>query len=212
MQRKLPAQRSAHADGRRRLAQELALQKQQLHGAQKVGIRHVRKAFNEVLKELESKGKKPLNRVALGAMIEVPAAAIALDGMIGELDFISIGTNDLIQYLIAVDRVNQEVAHMYDPCHPAVARTINQIIQTAHKRNKRVCICGEIAADSRMLPVLLGLGVDALSVTPRMYLRVKNNIRNLNFENCSDLAQAALLMGSSAEIRQLIDNNKNEDS
>ena len=63
-----------------------------------------------------------------------------------------------------------------------------------------------------MLPVLLGLGVDALSVTPRMYLRVKNNIRNLNFENCSDLAQAALLMGSSAEIRQLIDNNKNEDS
>lgn len=175
-------------------------------------VRHVRKAFNEVLKELESKGKKPLNRVALGAMIEVPAAAIALDGMIGELDFISIGTNDLIQYLIAVDRVNQEVAHMYDPCHPAVARTINQIIQTAHKRNKRVCICGEIAADSRMLPVLLGLGVDALSVTPRMYLRVKNNIRNLNFENCSDLAQAALLMGSSAEIRQLIDNNKNEDS
>lgn len=175
-------------------------------------VRHVRKAFNEVLKELESKGKKPLNRVALGAMIEVPAAAIALDGMIGELDFISIGTNDLIQYLIAVDRVNQEVAHMYDPCHPAVARTINQIIQTAHKRNKRVCICGEIAADSRMLPLLLGLGVDALSVTPRMYLRVKNNIRNLNFENCSDLAQAALLMGSSAEIRQLIDNNKNEDS
>ena len=63
-----------------------------------------------------------------------------------------------------------------------------------------------------MLPLLLGLGVDALSVTPRMYLRVKNNIRNLNFENCSDLAQAALLMGSSAEIRQLIDNNENEDS
>ncbi|OUO57572.1 phosphoenolpyruvate--protein phosphotransferase [Candidatus Avelusimicrobium gallicola] len=176
-------------------------------------VRHVRNAFEQVLKEFEAKGKKPVNRVGLGAMIEVPAAAIALDGMIQLLDFISIGTNDLIQYLVAVDRVNQEVAHMYDPCHPAVGRTINQIIQTAHKRGRKVSICGEIASDSKMLPLLLGLNVDALSVTPRMYLRVKNNIRNLNFENCSDLAQAALLMGSSEEIRNLIEqNDKNEDS
>ena len=176
-------------------------------------VRHVRAAFNKVLAEFEAEGKKPVNRIALGAMIEVPAAAIALDGMISQLDFISIGTNDLIQYLVAVDRVNQEVAHMYDPCHPAVGRTINQIIQTAHKRGKRVSICGEIASDAKMLPLLLGLEVDALSVTPRMYLRVKNNIRNLNFENCSDVAQAALLMGSSEEIRSLIEqNNKNEDS
>ena len=176
-------------------------------------VRHVRNAFNQVLKEFEAQGKKPVNRVGLGAMIEVPAAAIALDGMIQLLDFISIGTNDLIQYLIAVDRVNQEVAHMYDPCHPAVGRTINQIIQTAHKRGRKVSICGEIASDSKMLPLLLGLNVDALSVTPRMYLRVKNNIRNLNFEICSDLAQAALLMGSSEEIRNLIEqNDKNEDS
>lgn len=176
-------------------------------------VRHVRAAFNKVLAEFEAEGKKPVNRIALGAMIEVPAAAIALDGMISQLDFISIGTNDLIQYLVAVDRVNQEVAHMYDPCHPAVGRTINQIIQTAHKRGKRVSICGELASDAKMLPLLLGLEVDALSVTPRMYLRVKNNIRNLNFENCSDVAQAALLMGSSEEIRSLIEqNNKNEDS
>ena len=176
-------------------------------------VRHVRAAYDQALKEIEAEGKKPVNRVALGAMIEVPAAAIALDGMIHLLDFISIGTNDLIQYLVAVDRVNQEVAHMYDPCHPAVGRTINQIIQTAHKRNKKVSICGEIASDSKMLPLLLGWGIDALSVTPRMYLRVKNNIRNLNFETCSDLAQAALLMGSSEEIRNLIEqNNKNEDS
>ena len=176
-------------------------------------IRHVRNAFDQVLKEFESQGKKPVNRVALGAMIEVPAAAIALDGMIHLLDFISIGTNDLIQYLVAVDRVNQEVAHMYDPCHPAVGRTINQIIQTAHKRGKKVSICGEIASDAKLLPLLLGLDIDALSVTPRMYLRVKNNIRSLNFETCSDLAQAALLMGSSEEIRNLIEqNDKNEDS
>ncbi len=176
-------------------------------------VRHVRAAFNAVLKEFESEGKRPVNRIALGAMIEVPAAAIALDGMIGELDFISIGTNDLIQYLVAVDRVNQEVAHMYDPCHPAVCRTINQIIQTAHKRGKTVSICGEIASDAKLLPLLLGLEVDALSVTPRMYLRTKNNIRNASFNMCSDLAQASLLMGSSDEIRNLIEqNDKHEDS
>jgi len=176
-------------------------------------VRHVRAAFEQVLKEFAEQNKYPVNKIALGAMIEVPAAAIALDGMINDLDFISIGTNDLIQYLVAVDRINPDVAHMYDPCHPAVARTIHAIIQTAHKRGKRVSICGEIASDTKMLPLLLGLQVDSLSVTPRMYLRVKNAIRNLNFDTCSDLAQAALLMGSSEEIRNLIEqNNKNEDS
>ena len=175
-------------------------------------VRHVRTAFDQVLEEFAKEGKKPLNKIALGAMIEVPAAAIALDGMINDLDFVSIGTNDLIQYLVAVDRVNPEVAHMYDPCHPAVGRTIHNIIQTAHKRNKPVSICGEIASDSKMLPLLLGWQVDSLSVTPRMYLRVKNNIRNLNFEHCSDLAQAALLMGSSAEIRKLVEENQYENS
>lgn len=173
-------------------------------------VRHVRQAFNRALQEIAQEGKHPVNKIALGAMIEVPAAAIALDGMIGELDFISIGTNDLIQYLIAVDRVNQDVAHMYDPCHPAVARTLNLIIQTTRKRGKPVSICGEIASDAKMLPLLLGLNIEALSVTPRMFLRVKNNIRNANFEHCSDLAQAALLMGSSEEIRKLIEQN-NED-
>lgn len=175
-------------------------------------VRHVRKAFDQVLQDFDSEGLKPMNKIALGAMIEVPAAAIALDGMINELDFISIGTNDLIQYLVAVDRVNPEVAHMYDPCHPAVGRTIHNIIQTAHKRSKEVSICGEIASDARMLPLLLGWHVDGLSVTPRMYLRVKNNIRNLNFEHCSDMAQAALLMGSSAEIRNLVEDNHHENS
>lgn len=175
-------------------------------------VRHVRKAFEETLQEMAKAGKKPKNKIALGAMIEVPSAAIALDGMINELDFISIGTNDLIQYLVAVDRVNPEVAHMYDACHPAVGRTIHSIIQTAHKRGKSVSVCGEIASDPKLLPLLIGWGIDGLSVTPRMYLRVKNNIRHLNFEYCSDLAQAALLMGSSAEIRQLVEKNNYEDS
>ena len=175
-------------------------------------MRHVRAALDKALAEFEQEGKRPLNKVSLGAMIEVPSAAIALDGMIADMDFISIGTNDLIQYLVAVDRVNPEVAHMYDPCHPAVLRTIHQIIQTAHQRRKTVSICGEIASDEKMIPMLLGLGTDILSVTPRMFLRVKNRIRNLNFEACADAAQAALLAGNSEDIRKLIEQNQDEDS
>lgn len=176
-------------------------------------VRHVRAALSAVLEEFEKEGKKPVNKIALGAMIEVPAAAIALDGMIADIDFLSIGTNDLIQYLIAVDRVNPEVAHMYDPCHPAVLRTIHQIIQTAHQRGKQVSICGEIASDVKMVPMLLGLEADTLSVPPRMFLRIKNRIRNLNFESCSDNAQAALLASNSEDIRSLIEQqNQDEDS
>ncbi len=176
-------------------------------------MRHVRDALNEVLAEFEVKGKKPINKIALGAMIEVPSAAIALDGMIGDMDFLSIGTNDLIQYLIAVDRVNPEVAHMYDPCHPALLRTIRQIIQTAHQRGKEVSICGGIASDTKMIPMLLGLEVDTLSVPPRMFLRIKNRIRNLKFEACSDAAQAALLAPTSEDIRNLVEQqNQDEDS
>lgn len=175
-------------------------------------IRHVKKAFQQVLEAFAAKNLVPVNKIALGIMVEVPAAAIALDGMINEIDFLSIGTNDLVQYLVAVDRENPQVAHMYDPCHPAVLRTIHQIIQTAHQRGKKVSICGEIASDPKIVPMLLGLEVDMLSVPPRMYLRVKNRIRNLNFESCSDMAQAALLMGSSEEIRSLIEQNKDEDS
>lgn len=175
-------------------------------------MRHVRAALYQVLAEFEKEGKKPINRIALGAMIEVPSAAIALDGMISEMDFISIGTNDLIQYLVAVDRINPEVAHMYDPCHPAVVRTLHQIIQTAHVRRKSVSICGEIASDDKMIPMVVGLGTDVLSVAPRMFLRVKNRIRNLNFEACADMAQAALLAGNSEDIRKLIEPNTDEDS
>jgi len=175
-------------------------------------MRHVRAALNEILAEFEANGKKPINKIALGAMIEVPSAAIALDGMISEMDFISIGTNDLIQYLVAVDRINPEVAHMYDPCHPAVVRTLHQIIQTAHQRHKSVSICGEMASDEKMIPMVLGLGTDVLSVPPRMFLRVKNRIRNLNFEACADMAQAALLAGNSEDIRKLIEPNTDEDS
>ena len=163
----------------------------------------VKKVFQEVLTQLAEAGTQPRIPVKLGAMIEVPSAALTMDGILPEVDFISIGTNDLIQYILAVDRVNQEVAALYDPYHPAVLRTINFIMQAARKKGKPVSICGEMASDPEMVPFLVGMGVDILSVTPRMFLRIKNTLRNLNFKDCANLAQAAILLTSSKEIRKL---------
>ena len=169
-------------------------------------IREVKKVLKEVLREFSSSGIIPHHPLELGAMIEVPSAALSLDGILPEVDFVSIGTNDLIQYLIAVDRVNQEVADLYDPYHPAVLRTINFIIQGCRKKGKPVSICGEMASDPEMIPFLVGLGIDILSLSPRMFLRIKSVLRKLKFKDCANLAQAALLMTSSEEIENLTDN------
>ena len=169
-------------------------------------IREVRKVLKEILLEFSSNNIVPRHPIELGAMIEVPCAALSLDGILPEVDFVSIGTNDLIQYLIAVDRVNQEVADLYDPYHPAVLRTINFIIQACRKKGKPVSICGEMASDPEMIPFLVGLGIDILSLSPRMFLRIKSVLRKLKFKDCANLAQAALLMTSSEEIENLTDN------
>jgi phosphotransferase system enzyme I (PtsI) len=171
----------------------------------------VKKIFKTVLAEMSALGVQPKTPVKLGVMIEVPSAALTMDGILPEIDFVSIGTNDLIQYLLAVDRVNQEVAGLYDPYHPAVLRMINFIIQAARKKGKPVSICGEMASDPEMVPFLVGIGVDILSVSPRMFLRIKNTLRNLNFKDCSNLAQAAILLTSSGEIRKLKEYYKTEE-
>ncbi|MDR0953059.1 MAG: phosphoenolpyruvate--protein phosphotransferase [Elusimicrobiota bacterium] len=163
----------------------------------------VKKYFKTVLAELSAQRITPKNPIDLGVMIEVPSAALSLDGILPQVDFVSIGTNDLIQYLLAVDRTNQEVADLYDAYHPAVLRTINFVVQAARKKGKTVSICGEMASDPEMVPFLVGIGVDILSVSPRMFLRIKNTLRNLNFKDCSNLAQAAILLSSSADIKKL---------
>lgn len=169
-------------------------------------IKTVNSVFKEVLAETAAKKIIPQHPIETGAMIEVPSAALTMDGILAEVDFVSIGTNDLIQYLIAVDRVNQEVADLYDPYHPAVLRVINFVIQAARKKGKPVSVCGEMASDPEMIPFLVGLGVDILSVSTVMFLRIKNTLRNLNFKDCSNLAQAAILLTSSSEIRKLKEN------
>jgi phosphoenolpyruvate-protein phosphotransferase (PTS system enzyme I) len=102
----------------------------------------------------------------IGGMIEVPAAAICADIFAHHLDFLSIGTNDLIQYIIAIDRVNDEVNYLYDPLHPAVLRLINTTLQAGKKANIPVAMCGEMAGEARFAPLLLGLGLREFSVHP----------------------------------------------
>ncbi|MDR1683878.1 MAG: phosphoenolpyruvate--protein phosphotransferase, partial [Elusimicrobiota bacterium] len=163
----------------------------------------VKKVLKSLLSEFTAQGISPKRPILLGVMIEVPSAALVMDGILPEVDFISLGTNDLIQYILAVDRGNQEVADLYDPYHPAVLRTINLIVQAARKKGKEVSLCGEMASEPDLVPFLVGLGIGILSVSPGMFLRIKNTLRKLNFKDCSNLAQAAILLTASQEIKKL---------
>ena len=131
-------------------------------------------------------------KLRTGTMIEIPSAALTADVLAEKCDFFSIGTNDLIQYLLAIDRGNNRIAHLYDPSHPAVLRVIHQVVQAAKARKVKVSVCGEMAGDPVYAPLLLGLGVDELSMTPALLPAVKYLIRNTKFADAQKLATAAL--------------------
>jgi phosphotransferase system enzyme I (PtsI) len=175
-------------------------------------IKAVKEAFTEELKACEVLNCRPRQKIDFGIMIEVPSVAVAIDTVLDEVDFISIGSNDLIQYIVAVDRVNQEVASLYNPYHPAVLRLIGYVIQSAKKKNREVSLCGELASDPEVVPLLIGLGLENFSASARMFLRIKNKIRSLSYDLCSSLAQAALLMTSAEEIKKLSLNVSDENS
>ncbi len=175
-------------------------------------VQGVKRLLAEACAELTREGAHIQPNVDIGIMVEIPSSAIILDAMLTEIQFVSVGTNDLIQYLLAVDRVNQHVAHLYDSFHPAVLRVLHLIVQTTHKKGKTVSVCGEMASDPKAVPLLVGLGVDTLSVTPRMLLKVKHTVRSLSFERCSQLAQSALSMGTSEDVRQLVMSSQDENS
>lgn len=167
-------------------------------------LQSARRIFQQAGQELLAEGVKLPGKVPLGIMVEIPSAVLLLDALLEEADFLSIGSNDLIQYVLAVDRINEEVAHLYDPYHPAVLRVLNQIVETAHRRGRKAAICGEMTSDPRAVPLLLGLGVDILSVTPRMFLRVKQIVRNLNMADARRAVEKALKLADSDAIRRLI--------
>lgn len=167
-------------------------------------ILSVKKLIEESRAELERESIKVPEKIELGVMIEIPSAAIMLDIFLPHLDFISIGTNDLIQYLLAVDRINEQVAHLYDSFHPAVLRFLKTIMDTAHGQGKRVGVCGEMAADLRAVPLLLGMGVDEISVPMRLHLRVKQVVRSLNCELLKTILSKALVASEAQEVHEIL--------
>ena len=143
--------------------------------------------------------------VQVGAMIETPAAAFSVAHILKETDFISIGTNDLIQYLLAVDRGNEHVAHLYQPFHPAVLYTLKHIFQAAEPLGKPVAICGELGGDPLATALLLGLGrVHELSMEPHSIPKVKKIIRKITIDEAVAVADRALALSSAEEINQMV--------
>lgn len=133
--------------------------------------------LERVVRDLRGTGHEIAEHIPLGAMIEVPAAAIALPGFIGAIDFVSIGTNDLVQYLLAADRNNEALGELYSPLHPAVLRLLHNVIAAANKRGKPVAVCGEMAGDASFVPLLLALGLEEFSLHPATLLEVRRAIR-----------------------------------
>ncbi len=136
----------------------------------------------------------------VGTMIEIPSAAQTADLLARQCSFFSIGTNDLIQYLLAIDRVNDRIAHLYEPTHPAILRTLRSVVDEAHRQKLPVSVCGEMAGDPVYAPLLLGLGVDCLSMSPAWLPSVKFLIRSMTMADARALAVEALTMSSPKEI------------
>ena len=169
-------------------------------------VREVKKILRRVHSRLQKQDKISTDKLPpLGAMIEVPGAALIADSIIQEVDFLAIGTNDLTMYTLAIDREDEQVSHLFNPLHPAVLQLIQITLQAAHRSKKSVSICGEIAGDPRFAPLLIGLGVRELSMTSQNLPRVKQRIRALKTGPATRRAMAILDQTDEDQVQRLLD-------
>ena len=164
---------------------------------------HAKALLAEAAEELRSQGVPFKEDIELGVMIEVPSAALVAGMLAREVKFFSIGTNDLLQYLMAVDRGNERIAHLHDPSNPAVIRILKMVVDAAHEAGIWVGICGELAGDIEFTPLLVGIGIDELSTAASLVPRVKKAIRNLDVQACREVVAHALSGERAAEIYAL---------
>ena len=172
------------------------------------GMTELRRAKDCIVscrRELEAAGKK-VPKVKIGVMIEVPAAVMIVDKLAKEVDFFSIGTNDLVQFTLAVDRTNELITDMFQPHHPAVLSMIYQTVQAAHREGIPVAVCGEMSADPLSVLLLVGLGVDELSMTPWSVMSTKKIIRSINFEDVRESALTVLQMDDAESVNTYMHN------
>jgi len=163
-----------------------------------------RQVLDQILEDLRSSGVPFDPKIELGIMVEIPVIVPVLPEILPLVDFVSVGTNDLVQYLLAVDRDNQRVAKMYDPFHPGVLRVLHQIVRAANAAKKPVSICGEIAGDHHFTPILLGMGYRELSMAPVFVPRVKLTLRSFSVDECRTLASTAIALESTTAVRKLV--------
>jgi phosphotransferase system enzyme I (PtsI) len=167
-------------------------------------IREAKKLLEETRQELLARGEKVASEMEIGAMIEVPAAAVIADKLAKEVDFFSIGTNDLIQYSLAIDRANERLTYMYEPLHPAVLRLIKKVVDSARKANIRTAMCGEMAGDPLCILILLGMELDELSMNHLAIPRIKKIIRESTLEESKLLLKKALTFDTASEVRAYV--------
>ncbi|WP_339064224.1 phosphoenolpyruvate--protein phosphotransferase [Tepidibacillus marianensis] len=163
-------------------------------------LREANQVLAEVKQELDQQNISYNKEMEVGMMIEIPAAAVIADQLAKEVDFFSIGTNDLIQYTMAADRMNERVSYLYQPFNPAVLRLINMVIQAAHKEGKWTGMCGEMAGTLPAIPILLGMGLDEFSMSASSVLSARSLIRKLNIAEMKEVAEKVLQMETAEEI------------
>jgi phosphotransferase system enzyme I (PtsI) len=171
-------------------------------------IKETKKIIQECELELKRENKK-FKRLSFGIMIEVPSSALISDILAKEVDFFSFGTNDLIQYTIAVDRVNEKISYLYQPLHPAILKLIKISVENAKKYGIKTSVCGECASIPEIACVLLGLGVDELSMSPSMIPRIKQTIRKTGFKKMEQIAEKVFEFSTHQQIYDYVKNNLN---
>jgi phosphotransferase system enzyme I (PtsI) len=167
------------------------------------GLDELRRAIallEESKQQVRSSNIEIAEGIEVGAMIEIPSAAICANTLASEVDFFSIGTNDLIQYTLAVDRVNEKVAYLYEPTHPAILRLLKMVADAGHANHIWVGVCGEMAGDIALVPLLLGLGVDELSTSAALVPRVKRAVQSVTMPECRELLEETLKLSTASEI------------
>lgn len=167
-------------------------------------LRAAKQVLSECRAELEAEGKPAAEKVEVGIMVEIPSAVIIADQLAKEVDFFSIGTNDLTQYTMAADRTNPGVSYLNNAMSPAVLRMISRAIEEAHKAGIWIGMCGELAGEPTAIPVLLGLGLDEFSMNAPAIPLAKYILRTLSYEKCKDIAQKALQLSSPEEITAFV--------
>lgn len=170
-------------------------------------LRDSKKMIEICKEELTDEGIEINENMEIGMMIEVPSAALLADKFAKEVDFFSIGTNDLIQYTFAADRMNEKVSYLYQPFNPALLKLIKMVVDASHSHGKWTGICGEMAGNEKIIPILVGLGLDELSMSSSSILRIREIIGKIEYEKAKEIAKAALNMNSNKEVEKLLEKN-----